>query len=113
MRTFADVRDAVVAYYLAVTSNLDSGSVFNIGGTHSCTVREMLYKLLELSTVDSIKIELDPARIRLIDADLQIPDTSAFRSATNWKPTTSFETTMSDLLNYWRDKVIHFPVIQR
>ena len=85
MRTFADVRDAVVAYYLAVTSNLKPGSVFNIGGTHSCTVGEMLQKLLALSSVDSIKIELDPTRIRPIDADLQIPDTSAFRSATNWK----------------------------
>lgn len=113
MRTFADVRDAVVAYYLAVTSNLKPGSVFNIGGTHSCTVGEMLQKLLALSSVDSIKIELDPTRIRPIDADLQIPDTSAFRSATNWKPAISFETTILDLLNYWRDKIKHFPVIQR
>jgi GDPmannose 4,6-dehydratase len=113
MRTFADVRDAVVAYYLAVTSNLNPGSVFNIGGTHSCTVGEMLQKLIALSSVDSIKIELDPTRIRPIDADLQIPDTSAFRSATNWKPVISFETTMSDLLHYWRVKVMHFPVIQR
>jgi GDP-mannose 4,6-dehydratase len=113
MRTFADVRDAVVAYYLAVTSNLNPGSVFNIGGTHSCTVGEMLQKLIALSSVDSIKIELDPTRIRPIDADLQIPDTSAFRSATNWKPVISFETTMSDLLHYWRVKIMHFPVIQR
>jgi GDPmannose 4,6-dehydratase len=104
MRTFADVRDAVVAYFLAVTSNLNPGS---------CTVGEMLQKLLALSSVDSIKVELDPTRIRPIDADLQIPDTSAFRSATNWKPLISFDSTMRDLLDYWRSKVNHSPVIQR
>jgi GDPmannose 4,6-dehydratase len=60
MRTFADVRDAVNAYYLAVTSDLPAGSVFNIGGTHSCTVGAMLQSLIDLSSVGNISIELDP-----------------------------------------------------
>ena len=43
----------------------------------------------------------------LIDlaADLQIPDTSAFQNLTGWKPEISFEKTLSDLLNYWRNKI--------
>lgn len=44
--------------------------------------------------------------MRPIDADLQIPDTSAFQKLTGWKPEISFEKTLSDLLNYWRDKVL-------
>lgn len=113
MRTFADVRDAVHAYYLAVTSNLESGSVYNIGGQYSCTIGQMLKALLTLSTTNNIKIKIDPSRIRPIDADLQIPDTSKFQKDTGWKPNYSFENTMSDLLNYWRDRVNKYPTIQR
>lgn len=113
MRTFADVRDAVHAYYLAVTSELPAGSVYNIGGTHSCTVEDMLQKLISLSTVKEIKIQIDPERLRPIDADLQIPDTSSFRESTNWEPTISFEKTMVDLLDYWRERITTSPSIQR
>jgi GDP-mannose 4,6-dehydratase len=113
MRTFADVRDAVIAYHLAVTSDLPAGSVFNIGGTHSCTVGEMLQKLISLSTTKGIKVEVDPERLRPIDADLQIPDTNLFRNSTDWQPQISFEQTMNDLLDYWRERITHLPSIQR
>ena len=38
LRTVADVRDAVRAYYMLVTVNPTPGAYYNIGGTHSCTV---------------------------------------------------------------------------
>lgn len=113
MRTFADVRDAVRAYYLALTNDNALGKTFNIGGTHSCTVGEMLDYLISLSSIDHIKIQVDQSRLRPIDADLQIPDTTYFRSVTGWEPLISFEETMRDLLNYWRQRAITSPVIQR
>ena len=105
MRTFADVRDAVRAYYMLVTVNPIAGEYYNIGGDFSCTVKEMLNYLISLSTEDNIEVEVDQARLRPIDADLQIPDTSKFRNHTGWKPEISFEQTMQDLLNYWRNEV--------
>lgn len=105
MRTFADVRDAVRAYYLLVTVNPIAGEYYNIGGDYSCTVEEMLNYLISLSTVDNIKVEIDPERLRPIDADLQIPDTSKFRNHTGWKTEISFEQTMKDLLDYWRTEI--------
>ena len=54
---------------------------------------------------DQIKIEVDPARLRPIDADLQVPNTQKFEKHTGWKPEISFETTMKDLLDYWRDRI--------
>ncbi len=106
LRTFADVRDAVHAYYLLVTHKPAPGEYYNIGGSYSCTVGEMLDYLISISTAkNKIKIETDPTRLRPIDADLQIPDTSKFEKHTGWKPTISFETTMKDLLDYWREKV--------
>jgi GDPmannose 4,6-dehydratase len=105
LRTWSDVRDAVRAYYMLVTKNPIAGEYYNIGGSFTCTVREMLEHLISLSTRNDITIEVDPERLRPIDADLQVPDTKKFEQHTGWKPEISFETTMLDLLNYWRDKV--------
>ena len=105
LRTWADVRDAVRAYYMLVTINPEKGAYYNIGGSYTCSVRDMLNKLLSLSTVKDIKIETDPARLRPIDADLQVPNTSKFKEHTGWEPEISFDKTMEDLLNYWREKI--------
>jgi GDP-mannose 4,6-dehydratase len=105
LRTWADVRDAVRAYYLLLTHNPQAGAYYNIGGTFSCSVREMLDTLLGMSTVKGIKVETDPDRLRPIDADLQVPNTAKFFKHTGWQPEIPFETTMRDLLNYWRERV--------
>ena len=106
LRTFADVRDAVRAYYLLVTRNPIKGEYYNIGGSHSCTIGEMLNTLLSMSPMESkIAIEVDATRLRPIDADLQIPDTAKFSSHTGWTPEIPFKKTMEDLLNYWRQRV--------
>ena len=105
LRTWADVRDAVRAYYLLVTVNPIAGQSYNIGGTYSCTIRQMLDYLLSLSSRKDIRVEVDPQRLRPIDADLQVPDTSKFHRHTGWEPEISFEKTMTDLLEYWRGRV--------
>jgi GDPmannose 4,6-dehydratase len=105
LRTWADVRDAVRAYYMLVTVNPIPGEVYNIGGDYSCTIGDMLKFLISRSTISDIQIETDKARFRPIDADLQLPDTSKFMAHTGWKPMIPFEKTMNDLLDYWRNKV--------
>ena len=105
LRTFADVRDAVRAYHMLVTINPKAGEYYNIGGTYTCTIRDMLNSLIKLSRVSGISVEMDASRLRPIDADLQIPDTTKFNKHTGWKPEISFEQTMIDLLEYWRERV--------
>lgn len=106
LRTIADVRDAVKAYYMLVTVNPEAGAYYNIGGTYSCTIEDVLNTLLSFSSYkDSIQIEVDPERLRPIDADLQIPDTTKFTEHTGWRPEISYEKTMRDLLDYWRERV--------
>ena len=82
-----------------------AGEYYNIGGTYTCSIGEMLDKLLSFSSVKSIKVETDINRIRPIDADLQVPNIEKFSNHTGWKPKINFEKTMEDLLNYWREKV--------
>jgi len=105
LRTWADVRDAVKAYYLLVTTNPIAGEYYNIGGSYTCSIREMLDYLLSISTRNDIKVEMEQERLRPIDADLQVPDTTKFKQHTGWEPTITFEQTMNDLLNYWRGEV--------
>lgn len=105
LRTWADVRDAVRAYHMLVTVNPKAGEYYNIGGTYTCSVRDMLDTLLSYSTRKDIRVEMEQERLRPIDADLQVPDTRKFESHTGWKPEIDFHTTMQDLLNYWRDRV--------
>ena len=106
MRTIADVRDAVRAYHMLVTVNPISGEYYNIGGNHSCTIEKILNDLINMSPLKSqLKIEVDQDRIRPIDADLQVPDTSKFKKHTGWQPEIPYEKTISDLLDYWRVQV--------
>tara|TARA_Y100000310_G_scaffold336060_1_gene419619 strand:- start:140 stop:1150 length:1011 start_codon:yes stop_codon:yes gene_type:complete len=105
LRTWSDVRDAVRAYYMLVEIDPTPGEYYNIGGRYTCTVGEMLDYLISLSTVPDIEVYVDPDRLRPIDADLQVPDTSKFTDHTGWYPMIPFEQTMKDLLDYWRERV--------
>jgi GDPmannose 4,6-dehydratase len=106
LRTFADVRDAVRAYYMLVTVKPTSGAYYNIGGKHTCKIGDILQLLIDLSTKKKeIRYEVDPERLRPLDADLQVPDTTKFTNHTGWAPEIPFETTMNDLLNFWRAKI--------
>jgi GDP-mannose 4,6-dehydratase len=106
LRTWSDVRDAVRAYYMLVTVKPVPGESYNIGGTYSCTVGEMLNFLISISThKGQIKIQQDTERLRPLDADLQLPDTAKFKSHTGWQPEIPFEKTMKDLLDYWRERL--------
>lgn len=106
LRTYADVRDAVRAYYMLTTINPILGEYYNIGGTHTCKVGDTLQFFIDHSTKkDEISVIQDTERMRPIDADLQVPNCEKFKKHTGWNPEISYETTMLDLLNYWREKL--------
>ena len=106
LRTYADVRDAVRAYYMLVTVDPIPGEYYNIGGSYTCTVGDTLRTLLSFSPAGKdIRVEVDPERLRPIDADLQVPDCRKFKAHTGWEPEIPYEQTMEDLLDYWRDRI--------
>ena len=102
VRTWMDVRDAVRAYWLLV-NKCSPGEVYNIGGKETRTVREMLGKLLSLSTRTDIAVKTDPKRLRPSDVTLQIPSIKKFVAKTKWSPKIPFDQTVEDTLNYWRE----------
>ncbi|UCF16777.1 MAG: GDP-mannose 4,6-dehydratase [Phycisphaerales bacterium] len=110
VRTFSDVRDAVRAYWL-IAQKCQPGEVYNIGGMETMTIGQMLDKLLAISTLKNIDVQVDPARLRPSDVTLQIPCVDKFHKATGWKPEIPFEKTLADTLEYWRDALCKSPLV--
>lgn len=104
IRTFMDARDIVKAYWLMVNT-CPAGEVYNIAGNETMTIGEMLMKLIRLSTNKKIGIETDSSRLRPSDVTLQVPSAEKFHSATGWEPEISLDTTLKDILDYWRARV--------
>lgn len=102
IRTFADVRDAVRAYWLLLEHGVP-GEVYNIGGNRTMTCGDML-EMLKTMARCPIEHLVDPALLRPSDVTLQIPDTTKFHQATGWAPEIPFEDTLQHLLTYHRDK---------
>lgn len=105
LRTYADVRDAVKAYYILLTHNPIGGEYYNIGGSYTCKIEDVLNFFLDKSAVKNIEVITDPERLRPIDADLQVPNITKFKNHTGWEPEIPFEKTMGDLLDYWRERI--------
>jgi len=102
-RDFTDVRDTVPAYWLSLEKG-EPGEVYNIGSGKSVSMQEVLDTLLSLSKV-KVKVEVDPKRLRPSDVPILLSDCTKFRKLTGWKPKIPFKQTMSDLLDYWRERV--------
>ncbi|MBS3909165.1 MAG: GDP-mannose 4,6-dehydratase [Actinobacteria bacterium] len=103
-RDWADVRDTVRGYWLAV-NKCTPGDVYVIASGVTRTVQEMLDLLLSMSNI-KVEVRQDPSRMRPSDVEILLGDYSKFRAATGWEPTILFEKMMEDLLNYWR-KIIN------
>jgi len=102
-RDFSDVRDVVRGYHLLITQG-EPGEVYNLGSEQARSVRELLEKLMAMSKVP-ITIEQDPERLRPTDVPVMVSDCTKLRGQTGWRPRISFEQSLQDVLDYWREQV--------
>ena len=102
-RDFTDVRDMVRAYWLVLEKG-KIGEVYNICSNKAYSIKEVLDILLSLSR-KRIKIEEDPQRMRPSDVPILLGDNTKFKKETGWQPEISFEKSIKDLLDYWRQRV--------
>lgn len=101
-RDFSDVRDVVRAYFLALEKG-KAGEAYNICSEKARTIREVLDMLLALTDA-KIEVKQDTTRLRPSDVPRLLGDSSKFRNDTGWKPEIPFETTLKDILEYWRQR---------
>jgi GDP-4-dehydro-6-deoxy-D-mannose reductase len=102
-RDFSDVRDIVRGYHLVVTEG-EPGEVYNLASGRPWVVQELLDVLLSYVDVE-IRVEKDPERYRPVDVPVVYGSADRLRRQTGWTPEISFEQTLRDVLDYWRQQV--------
>jgi len=99
-RDFTDVRDMVLAYFLAAEKGI-AGEVYNVGSGKSYKLAKILEILLSFSKI-KVKIKKDPKRFQQFDLLDIYCDHSKFTKLTGWQPKYKIEETLFWTLSYWR-----------
>lgn len=102
-RDFTDVRDIVRAYRLLGEKGV-SGKTYNVGRGKAVSIEYILNTAVGMSEVP-ITHRLDPQRLRASDIPVIEPDISEIYGDTGWTAEISVEQTISDTLEYWREKL--------
>ena len=104
VRTYCDVRDMVRAYWLLALKGA-VGEAYNIAGDEVFSLREVLDRLLALSTWGKkITVMVEESRLRPHDVWTQTANDSKFRKLTGWRPQIPIARTLADTLQYWRER---------
>jgi GDP-4-dehydro-6-deoxy-D-mannose reductase len=101
-RDFVDARDVAQAL-VAVSLRGHAGSVYHVGTGQSRPVREGLDLLIQLSG-RTVKVCVDPRRHTKKGPSDSRADIRRITAHTGWRPSISFEQSMSDL---WENATIH------
>jgi GDP-4-dehydro-6-deoxy-D-mannose reductase len=106
-RDVTDVRDVVRAYRLLVRGGR-AQRIYNVCSGTAYRVGDILDVLVGLAGV-RVTIERDPARMRPSDNPVVLGDRSRILAEVGWAPEISIERTLSDLLDYWRQRLASAP----
>jgi GDP-4-dehydro-6-deoxy-D-mannose reductase len=101
-RDFTDGRDAVNALWL-LTEKGEPGEVYNLCSGTGYKMTTILEKLISLEG-KRIETRVVPEKMRPYDDPIYIGDNSKL-CRLGWKPQIALETTLSDMLDYWRKTV--------
>ncbi len=106
IRDFLDVQDVCDAYIelLKLASHPGHPVCLNIASGQSRKIRDVLDLLLSQSKM-AITVELDPERLRPSDIPIAAGNNTLLKQTTGWQPAIALETTLCQLLDYWRDQV--------
>ena len=102
-RDFVDVRDAVRAFPL-VAEKGKAGQAYNVCSGQAVLIRKCLDELLSISS-RQLNVRMDVKRIQKNDIPIQVGNVRKLNHATGWRPQISLKHSLSDLLEYWRQKV--------
>jgi GDP-4-dehydro-6-deoxy-D-mannose reductase len=101
IRDYSDVRDVVRAYYALLLQGKNEER-YNVCSGNGYRMQDLLNILKSLANVD-IHVQVDPSRLRPTDIPELIGDYTKIRIATGWTPQIPIETTLFDVLEFWRN----------
>ncbi len=102
-RDFTDVRDVVRAYTLLIQYG-KSGETYNVGSGNAQSINSILEKIIS-KTEKQIEVRVDEKKLRPVDVPIIEADTRKIYRDTGWKPEISLDTTIEDMLEYWRENL--------
>jgi GDP-D-mannose dehydratase len=105
-RDFSDVRDIVRGYW-ALLERGTPGEVYNLCSGDDWAIERVLNFLLGRSKAGRIEIRVDPARLRPSDVPMLRGCADKIDAAVGWRTSIPLEQTLTDLLDYWRQRVQH------
>ena len=103
-RDFSDVRDIVRGYWALLESGTP-GEVYNLCSGVDWSIERVLTFLIGHAKVPRIEIRQDPARLRPSDVPILRGSAEKIEKAVGWRPTIPLEKTLTDLLDYWRQRL--------
>jgi len=101
-RDFSDVRDIVRGYRLLALKG-KPGAVYHLGSGHARSIRSVLDALLKMATC-RIDVMTDPKKLRPVEVPILRADISRARQDAGYKPIISWNKTLGDTLEYWREQ---------
>jgi GDP-4-dehydro-6-deoxy-D-mannose reductase len=102
-RDYTDVRDIVRGYWLLLERG-EPGEAYNLCSGRAWTIHSILEFLLAAARVRPIEVREDPERLRPSDVPVLVGDAAKVR-ALGWEPAIPFEQTLTDTLDYWRQRL--------
>jgi GDP-4-dehydro-6-deoxy-D-mannose reductase len=102
-RDIIDVRDVVTAYELLMAKGV-AGRAYNVCSGRAWRMRDLLDELLRASTA-TVRVAVDPARLRPTDVPVVRGNATRMREETGWSPVIPVERSVRDMLDWWRGEV--------
>jgi GDP-4-dehydro-6-deoxy-D-mannose reductase len=109
-RDFLDVRDICAAYAAALrgpgggAAASEAGLALNLASGATRRIGDILYALLSRSRAHP-QVEVEATRLRSTDVERMTGNAVRARAMLDWMPAVPWDTTLDDVLAYWRHRV--------
>ncbi|WP_312433467.1 GDP-mannose 4,6-dehydratase [Lacrimispora sp.] len=101
-RAIMDQRDLVAALMLLADKGTP-GEVYNISSEHIYQMKDIV-SMIENQIGHKFQMYVDPKLLRPTDERIIVGDVTKLKKDTGWCQKITMEQTISDMLNYWRNK---------
>jgi len=102
-RAITDVRDMCRGFLLLMDKG-QPGEAYNISGEKAYLIKDILKEILRITNTNP-QIVVDPKLLRPTDEKIIFGDSSKLKEHTGWKQEIPIETTLKDMIDYWRKKL--------
>jgi GDP-4-dehydro-6-deoxy-D-mannose reductase len=107
-RSIVDVRDLVQALWSSA-DHCKVGEVYNVGGDDVYSIQELI-EAIRSQVKFRFDVEQRPELMRSCDEPVTSGDNAKFRSCCAWTPRIRLDTTLSDMLGWWRVRLARVAV---